>query len=355
MTDDAPSTDSPGTNVEDRLAAALADAHAASTPVDRHRFLARAQVRRDALRRRRRVWTVATPLVAAAVVLVAVALVVQRGETPQVARGDSSASSTTATACPERPGTPDTEPGADLFPFVPTSLELCTYDTDGRLVVATAVPGPENDDVAGTLAYLQRAYVDTAPPAAEPHCGPGEIPIDRLGIFAFDGDDSRPADAWVPIAGCTTPPVASDTATTHLQGALADVQLTPDGDTVEVRTRASGSPSWGEPNRIETPKLGEDWIASAIGLEEVTVHIVVLTDGTTITNADELTPVMMGRPHCGSFTCAVFAVPRDSGEARFTVHVSAGGAVRSIELGSIPVGGGGVQFETSDGSDDGGS
>lgn len=333
---DERATDAIDAQVDERLAAALRATRAGDSPIDRDAFLARAQVRRDRLRRRRRIWTVATPLVAAALVVVTVAFVLQRGDPSQTAR--HSAGSTPKPACPEQPGVPDVVRGDTLFAFAPTHLTLCTYSVDGDLVTTVDVPGPDDPDVAETLDYLQRAYVDSPADPAGPHCAAGEIAIDRLGVFAT-GDDESDA-AWVAMAGCSTPEVTpGDDVTSEVNGPLVDVRLTPGDDTIEVRTRAPGSESWGEPNRVETPHATDSWLAHGIGLDDATVYLIVLADDATIANADEIAAVTMATPRCGAFTCALFAVPRDASDPRYVVRVSSEARVDAVALDPVPVGG----------------
>lgn len=330
--------------VDEHLAAALRAARATDTPIDRHAFLARAQVQRDRLHRRRRIWSVATPLVAAALVLVTVALVLQRGDTSQTAR--HGAASRAKPACPGHPGTPDVVPGDTLFAFPPIHLRLCTYSVDGDLVTSVDVPGPDNPDVAETLDHLQRAYVDTPADPSGPHCGTGEIAIDRIGILAFPDDGSPAEAAWVAMAGCTTPEATpAGAGTFETAGEWADVRLTPVDGAIELRVRPTGASSWGEPRRIDEPDPTSPWTAEGVGLDEVTVHVVVLSDRATITNMGEIAAVTIATPHCGEFTCAVFAVPRGE-RAGVVANISSGDRTDSVPLGSIAVGSGQLQFST---------
>lgn len=66
--------------VDQRLTAAIRSARMAARSPDRHAFLAAAQVRRDRVRRRRRGWLVVTPIVAAALVLVAIGVTASGGD-----------------------------------------------------------------------------------------------------------------------------------------------------------------------------------------------------------------------------------------------------------------------------------
>lgn len=337
--------------VDQRLAAALRDARTATRSPDRHAFLVAARVRRDHQRRRRRGWIVATPIVAAALVLVAIGVIASGGDTSSMnaskaiqAASAGSSHASTSPACPDKPGTPNTKTGERLFDFTPTALTLCTYGVDGQLVKAEYVPGKGTASVTETLDHLQRDRNSSNPASQPPSCSDdGAVPVDRAGVIATAED--RHDTAWFAISTCTVPDTArGPDGTVSFHGEWADVQITPSGDSVTIRSRPSGSQPYGEPKRIEGPNDSDAWTDGLISLTDVTIHVIGLADGSSVVNVNDLTDFAMGTTSCGQFECVVYEVPRDRTGPTPEVKVRSNGQISSIPLDSVPEGAGVLRF-----------
>lgn len=161
--------------VDEHLTAAIRNVRAATRRPDRHAFVARAQTRRDRLRRRRRTWTVATPIAAAVLALVAVGVIATGGHhsTTSTATRAQTAPAVDATTpirlTPDRDLTDGQTVQVDAYAAVQATIAQCAL-----------VRSPEN----------QRFYACTHDPAdhawnIQGHVPPGSVDDTPVARGAF--------------------------------------------------------------------------------------------------------------------------------------------------------------------------
>ncbi len=339
--------------LDQRLGEAVREMTAMAPKTAGQGFISAARVRRDRARRHRRVWTIAMPVAAAILLVVVIGIASSGGHdsttTTQLGTtgGDGDQASI---SCPKSPGQPNTTSGTRLFQFSPSALTLCTYQTDGRLVATNSVPGNGSGTVAETLSYVERSYVNQAPPSSVPDCAAdGSVPVDRVGVIATDG--AHHATAWIPISGCTTLPgnegdALSNDATPTFHGKSGDVRFSGSGAGLDVQMRPAGAAEYG-PRQIVGPKSADAWTAMPFGLPEATIHVVVLPAGSQIINMSDVADVTVGTGPCGGFRCAVFEVPRDRPGRPPTLKITSDGQISSIPLKSVPVGQSALHFNVN--------
>jgi hypothetical protein len=240
--------------VDQRLTAATRQARATTPSPDRHTFLAAARTRRDRLRRRRRAWTVATPLVAAALVVVAIGVLATGGDTT------SMHASSPAVA----------EPQVDARS--PIKVHPSTGLVDGQTVRVAAY-------AAAQATFSQCAVVRSPNGSQFYACNPD--PSDR----------SDAVDGHVPAGSTKDAPVARGSLTVHerLRGRLFLLSY-PEGGATGMITEASDI------------SCGADTIATVTPVPTGTE-----TDTPAPTTVDRSAPGQRATPNQAGEPCVVMA------------------------------------------------
>ncbi len=404
--------------VDQRLTAAVRAARTATRPPDRHAFLAKAQTRRDRLRRRRRGWVVAAPIAAAAVVLVTIGVVAIGGGHTQMnastgtkaAAGVDSATPIRVSpdrgiadgqivrvsayragkvtfsqcavvrspddhryyACLQNPtdqsrAVPGRAPaGADDARVATGSLtvharlrgrlHLLTYPEGGatELIIQGGDVSCTGDTIPTVTPVAIGTDTDTTAPTTvggSPHAtGPDAASTrDHCVVMAsglFYAVQASPLVAAISFADAGTPTPTATHGTVTVRGSLADVQITPSGDSVQVRVRPAGSQTYGKPHRIDGPNNYDAWTDGPIGLPHVTIHVIGLPRSSHIAETRAAADLVVGTAPCGRYSCVVYEVPRDRSGPAPVLKVTSGGRTSTVTLDSVPVAAGILRFHT---------
>ncbi|HET8931672.1 MAG TPA: hypothetical protein VFN21_13510 [Acidimicrobiales bacterium] len=206
--------------------------------------------------------------------------------------------------------------------------------------IVTPVPaGTGTDTMAPTTAVgpLQTTTVEPSPDGStDPKSRAGSEPAQPGCVVMVSG-----VFRWILFDTPPTAPISfGDTATVGFHGDLADVQITPSDDSMTVRVRPSGSKSYGEPRRIDTPNHSDAWVDNPIGMRDVTVHVIALAEGSSLVDPHDAAELAVGTASCGRFECLVYEVPRDHQGPTPTLTIASRGRTSSVVLDSVPVGAG---------------